>query len=212
MEIDLPAGARWRMMPVAEADPASLFPIEQAQIAAATEPRRREFAAVREVARALLADFEEPPQAIPSLPSHAPLFPPGFVGSLSHGAGHALAVMARECDLLSIGCDIEPREPLPAAVANHVLRPSERVALQECPAWFDRLVFSAKEAVFKAQHRLSGGLPEFHEIAITFDGTGKEFLAELCVAPGPLSRGTRFTGTACITQDVIATFAWRWCV
>lgn len=209
MEIDLPAGARWRMMPVAEADPIRLMPIEQAQIAAAVEPRKREYAAVRELARALLSDFGQPPQPIPNLPSRAPLFPPGFVGSLSHGADHALAVMACERDLLSIGCDIEPRDPLPTGVAGHVMRPSERAALRDFPAWFDRLVFSAKEAAFKAQHRLSGGFPELHEIAITFDGKGTKLLAELRVEVGPLPRGARFAGTACIADRWIATFFWR---
>jgi 4'-phosphopantetheinyl transferase EntD len=208
MEIDLPAGVRWRMMPVAEADPARLLPVEQAQIAAAAENRRREYAAVRELARALLSEFGQPPRPIPSLPSRAPQFPPGFVGSLSHGAGRALAVMARERDLLSIGCDIEPRDPLPAGVADHVLRPSERAAIQDHPAWFDRLVFSAKEAAFKAQHGLGGGFPELHEIAITADVKGSGLIAELCVETGPLPRGTHFTGIACIADDWIATFVW----
>jgi len=197
------------MMPVAEADPAGLMPIERARIAAAAERRKREYAAVRELARALLSEFGQPPQPIPSLPSRAPLFPPGFVGSLSHDAGRALAVVARERDLLSIGCDIEPREPLPNGVASHVLRPSERAAIRDFPPWFDRLVFSAKEAAFKAQHRLSGGFPEFHEIAIAFDGKGTQLLAELCVETGPLQRGARFTGTACIADSWIATFVWR---
>ncbi len=209
IDIDLPAGTRWRMMPVAEADPARLMPIEQAQVAAALEPRKQEYAAVRELARALLSDFGQPPRPVPSLPSRAPLFPPGFVGSLSHGAGRALAVMARERELLSIGCDIEPRAPLPIGVAEHVLRPSERAAIRDHPAWFDRLVFSAKEAAFKAQHKLSGGFPEFHEIAIALDGQGSGLIAELCVAAGPLPRGARFAGTACITDSWIATFVWR---
>lgn len=209
MEIDLPGGARWRMMPVAEADPARLMAIEKTQIAAAAERRKREYAAVRELARALLSEFGEPPQPIPSLPSRAPLFPPGFVGSLSHSTDRALAVMARERDLLSIGCDIEPGDPLPIGVAGHVLRPSERAVLRDFPAWFDRLFFSAKEAAFKAQHRLSGGFPEFHEIAITFDRKSMKLVAELCVEVGPLKRGARFTGTAWIADSWIATFVWR---
>lgn len=197
------------MMPVAEADPARLMPIEQAWIATATERRRHEYAAVRELGRTLLSEFGQPPQPIPSLPSRAPVFPPGFVGSLSHGADRALAAMARKCDLLSISCDIEPREPLPSGVANHVLRPSEQAALRDFPPWFDRLVFSAKEAAFKAQHQLSGALPEFHEIAIKFDGNGIELQAELCVNAGSLPRGTRFAGTACAATSWLATFVWR---
>lgn len=209
-DIALPAGVRWRMMSVAEADPRRLLPIERAQIASAVEARQREYAAVRELARALLSDFGEPPQPTPTLRSRAPQFPPGFVGSLSHGAGLALAVMARECDLLSIGCDIEPREPLPVEVAERVLRPSERAALRDRPVWFDRLVFSAKEAAFKAQHGLSEGFPEFREIAITLDGKGRGLLAELCTDVGSLARGSRFVGTACIADKWLATFVWRY--
>ncbi len=197
------------MMPVVQGDPARLMPIEQAGIAAASGPRKREYAAVRELARGLLSDFGELPQPIPSLPSRAPLFPPGFVGSLSHDADRALAVVARTCDLLTVGCDIEPREPLPADVAEHVLRPSERAAIRDCPAWFDRLLFSAKEAAFKAQHRLSGGFPELHEIAVSFDDKGAGLGAELRVAVGPLTWGARFTGTACIADGWIATFFWQ---
>lgn len=98
---------------------------------------------------------------------------------------------------------------MPIGVAGHVLRPSERAALRDFPAWFDRLVFCAKEAAFKAQHQLSGAFPEFHEIAITFDGKGIELLAELCVDAGPLPCGTRFAGTAFIAESWIATFVWR---
>lgn len=196
------------MMPVDEGDPARLMPVEQAWIAAAAEPRKREYAAVRQLARALLSDFGQAPQPIPSLPSRAPQFPPGFVGSLSHGAGRALAVMARERDLLSIGCDIEPRDPLPPEVADHVLRPSERAALRDCPGWFDRLVFSAKEAAFKAAHQLSGAFPEFHEIAITFCRNGTELLAEFPAGGRSLPHADRFAGAACIGDRWIATFVW----
>ncbi|WP_066656861.1 MULTISPECIES: hypothetical protein [unclassified Sphingomonas] len=63
--------------------------------------------------------------------------------------------------------------------------------------------------MFKAQHRLSGGFPEFHEVEISFDRNGRDFHAALCVDVGPLGQGTRFTGTVCIADDWIATFAWR---
>ena len=197
------------MMRVIDADPANLLPIEQVQIAAATDARKREYAAVRQLARALLSEFGLPPHAIPNLASRAPAFPPGVVASLSHSREQALAVMALERGVLTIGCDIETRDPLPAGVADHVLRPSERAALPACAAWFDRLFFSAKEAAFKAQHRLSGRFPEFHEIAITFDAEGRGFLAELCVDVGPLPHGTRFTGRAWIAREWIAAFAWQ---
>lgn len=136
-----------------------LFPEEAAAVARAVPARRAEFATVRYLARRALVQLGEPPVPLPPGPDRAPIWPAGVVGSLSHCPGFRAAAVARSDRIASIGIDAEPDAPLPAGVAELVCLPEERVALaglsRRLPglSW-DRLLFSAKESVFKCWHPL----------------------------------------------------------
>lgn len=173
---------------------AALLPEEEPVVAKAVDKRRREFTTVRHCARQALARLGRP--ATPILPGDkgAPVWPAGIVGSMTHCAGYRAAVLALDTDLRSIGIDAEPHVPLPDGVLEAVSLPEERVhieALGDEVHW-DKLLFAAKESVYKAWFPLAHMWLGFSDARITFDRDGG-FSAELLVA-GPVVDGAEITG------------------
>lgn len=164
-------------------DPTHLHPDEAAVVAGARAPRRAEFAAVRECAREALTRLGVPPAPIlpqgsgPMWAARAPRWPDGVVGSMTHVAGYAAAVVAPAALVASVGVDAEPNTPLPDDVREYVTLPDERAALgclaaaDGAVAW-DRLLFSVKEAVFKAWFPLTGRWLGFGQCRVELDVTG----------------------------------------
>ncbi|GLP70771.1 4'-phosphopantetheinyl transferase [Streptomyces sp. TUS-ST3] len=183
-----------------EPDNAALYPEEVALVARAVPKRRREFAVVRACARRAMEKLGVPPQ--PVLPGErgAPRWPAGLTGSMTHCDGYCAAALVRVTDLASLGIDAEPHGPLPEGVLESVSLPQERVRLRALatarPAiHWDRLLFSAKESVYKAWFPLTGKWLDFAEadIDILLDPgqpSGGSLRAELLV-PGPLVGGER---------------------
>ncbi len=132
----------------------TLHPEERAHLQHAVPKRRRQFALTRSCARRALHALGAPPAPILPGPHGAPQWPVGIVGSMTHRQGYCAAALARGTDLLSLGIDAEPNEPLPPAVLNTFALPAERDSLRPCPhhsgVHHDRLLFSAKESVYKA--------------------------------------------------------------
>ncbi|MFJ7290777.1 4'-phosphopantetheinyl transferase family protein [Streptomyces collinus] len=177
-----------------DADP--LFPEEAALLTRAVAKRRKEFTAVRSCARRAMEKLGVPPQ--PVLPGErgAPRWPAGLAGSMTHCDGYCAAALVRATDLASLGIDAEAHGPLPEGVLPSVSLPAEadrlrRLAAERPDIHWDRLLFSAKESVYKAWFPLTGKWLDFMEadIELTTDGT---FRATLLV-PGP-QVGTRRVG------------------
>ncbi|WP_406691129.1 4'-phosphopantetheinyl transferase superfamily protein [Saccharopolyspora sp. ID03-671] len=154
---------------------ARLFAEETAVVARAVDKRRREFTAVRHCARTALAEIGAP--VGPLLPGErgAPGWPPGVVGSMTHCAGYRAAVVAWDKDVRTIGIDAEPHEPLPDGVLDAVSLPAERAMLSGLPGGthWDRILFSAKESVYKSWFPLTREWLDFEEAELTLspDGT-----------------------------------------
>jgi len=167
-----------------------LFPEEAAVVAKAVDKRRREFTTARHCARAALRQLDV--ASAPILPGErgAPRWPDGVVGSMTHCAGYRAAAVARAADILTIGIDAEPDEAIPDGVLDHVSLPDERTRLRDLAArapgtsW-DRLLFSAKESVYKAWFPLARRWLGFEDAEVTIDAAGGTFTARLLVsAPG----------------------------
>lgn len=193
IEAILPAGVA-----VAEAfddaAPAELFAAEAALVAPAVEKRRREFATGRLCARRALARLGVEAGAIGSGERGEPLWPAGVVGAISHCRGYRGAAVAPAGELAALGIDAEPHEPLPDGLLADVARPEERPALARLAAaepglrW-DRLLFSAKESVYKAWFPLARRWLGFEDAALDLDPARRAFTARLLV-PGPRLGGT----------------------
>ncbi|MFJ8585182.1 4'-phosphopantetheinyl transferase [Streptomyces sp. NPDC093595] len=165
----------------------TLFPEEAALVARAVETRRREFATVRRCAREALAKLGAPAAPILPDPKGAPGWPPGFIGSMTHCAGYRAAAVAPGTALAALGIDAEPNLPLPDdGVTALVTLPEERPHLAALAAHhpevhWDRLLFSAKETVYKVWYPLTRRWLDFHEATITMDPASSTFTARILV-------------------------------
>jgi 4'-phosphopantetheinyl transferase EntD len=159
-----------------------LFPEEQTIVAHAVEARQREYAAVRSCARACLRRLGYPD--VPILPGvgGAPMWPAGVQGSMTHCTGYAAAAVGSDRRISAIGIDAEPDAPLPDGVLDLVATPAERdrlAAIEPAPdsPYWDRLLFSAKEAVYKAWFPLVGEWLDHQEAEIHFHPNQATFTA-----------------------------------
>jgi len=172
---------------------AKLFPEEEAVIATAVARRRTEFATARACARAALARLGEP--AVPILPGArgAPQWPQGVAGSITHCEGYRAAGVARTTGIVTMGLDAEPNDPLPDGVLGVIALDGERARIAELAAaepavrW-DRLLFCAKESVYKTWFPVAQRWLDFEEADIDIDARAGTFTARLLV-PGPLVAG-----------------------
>lgn len=184
---------------------AGLFPAEEALVARAVEKRRREFASGRACAHRALERLGFAPGPVAAGERGEPLWPAGAVGSITHCRGYRGCAVARADDLAAIGIDAEPHAPLPQGLLGDVARAEELPALAglsraEPEIHWDRLLFSAKEAVYKAWYPLAGRWLGLEDTALEIDPAQRRFTARLLV-PGPLVAGSELTG-----------FAGRWLV
>ncbi|MFH8218231.1 4'-phosphopantetheinyl transferase [Streptomyces sp. NPDC018057] len=183
-----------------------LFPEEELLVAHVVEQRRREFTTGRRCARQALARLGQPRVPVLAGPRGEPLWPPGVVGAISHCAGYRAAAVARRTDLLALGIDAEPEGPLPEGVFDAVTVPSERAPLEECRrvvpgVCWDRVLFSAKESVYKAWFPLTGRPLDFLDALVRLDPVRGVFSAALTVP------GHRVDG-----GGVVRGFTGRWAV
>jgi len=88
-----------------------------------------------------------------------PLWPPGVVGSVSHGAGLTAAVVAPADRAAAVGLDLERASALDPDDAAVVLTARERALVRAAadPAALATVLWSAKEAAFKAWSGSAGG-------------------------------------------------------
>ncbi|WEH37721.1 4'-phosphopantetheinyl transferase superfamily protein [Streptomyces sp. AM 4-1-1] len=195
-----------------DAPPGTLYPEEEALITRAVPRRRREFAAVRACARRVMGELGLPPA--PVLPGHrgAPRWPEGIVGSMTHCDGYRAAALARTSDALALGIDAEPHAPLPEGVLETIALPSERGRIARSGTGgeihWDRLLFSAKESVFKAWNPYTRLELDFTEADISFrrspgPSPGGTFAARLLrTVPG---LPTVFDGNWLVHEGIVVT-------
>ncbi|HEY0717582.1 MAG TPA: 4'-phosphopantetheinyl transferase superfamily protein [Streptosporangiaceae bacterium] len=169
---------------------AEVFPGEHEAIANAVGKRRREFATARACARAALARLGLPPTPILRGERGAPQWPPGVVGSITHCAGYRACAVARRQDVVTVGVDAEPHGPLPDRVLTAVASDAEQTRLAELSVavpdvHWDRLLFSAKESVYKAWYPLTGRWLGFDDAAVDFSESG-QFSARILLADAPI--------------------------
>jgi 4'-phosphopantetheinyl transferase EntD len=175
-----------------------LFPDEEAVIANAVDKRRGEFATARACARAALAKLGLPP--VPIVPGlrGAPQWPAGVVGSITHCAGYRASAVARDRDIITIGLDAEPHDSLPHGVLGVVASDDEQARLAALAAarpdlCWDRVLFSAKESVYKAWFPLTRRWLNFEDASVSIDPVDRTFTVRLLV-DGPVVNGAALTG------------------
>ncbi|GAA0580678.1 4'-phosphopantetheinyl transferase superfamily protein [Paractinoplanes ferrugineus] len=162
------------------------FPGEEDLIDKAVEGRRREFITARRCARAALRAFGHPDAPIRPGPKREPRWPAGMTGSITHCAGYRAAAVARTVDASLLGIDAEPNGPLPDGVALSITVPGEpemldRLARSHPDVQWGRLLFSAKESVYKAWFPVTRRWLGFEEARLAIDPDRGTFAATLLV-------------------------------
>jgi enterobactin synthetase component D / holo-[acyl-carrier protein] synthase len=103
-------------------------------------------------------------------PQREPLWPEGFVGSITHTTGLCLAVVADRKRFMGLGVDIEIAGGVTPELWPSICTDEERSWLGSLPddarAAAATLVFAAKEAFYKAQFPLARERLLFHEVRI----------------------------------------------
>ncbi|MBB1519130.1 4'-phosphopantetheinyl transferase family protein [Aquipseudomonas guryensis] len=131
--------------------------------------RQGEYLAGRLCAREALRQLHGKPSVPGRGEDGAPQWPSGVVGSITHGAGQAAALVAHARDWQGLGLDVEQQlsATRAAKLAGEILTPAEleRASGLEAEA-FARLVtltFSLKESLFKALYPLVRQRFYFHD-------------------------------------------------
>lgn len=175
-----------------------LFPEEEAVIAKAVAKRRTEFTTARGCARAALGKLGFPP--VPILPGTrgAPGWPAGVVGSITHCPGYRACAVARMDDIVTIGLDAETHDKLPDGVLDVIALKIEQTRLAQLAeavpgVCWDRILFSAKESVYKAWFPLAQRWLGFEQASIDIDAVNRSFTARLLV-DGPVVNAAVLTG------------------
>lgn len=138
--------------------------------------RRRELVAGRVLARELISAIGYVPSPITQL-NGAPLWPIGLCGSISHSARHIAVAVAPIVDCSSVGIDIEDGRSLGVATRDvgtsgevELFRTHQLACDGEVAA---RMIFSAKEALFKCQAPMTGNVDlDFMDVRLDLAADG----------------------------------------
>jgi len=169
-----PPGVSAHAVRINAIDPSSIcMPPE---IIRSVEKRRREFAAGRICAQTALVLQGEKCSAIGIGPLRAPIWPHGFVGSISHSCGLAAAVVAKTQLFASLGIDVEMVSLVASSLESGGLvgTPVEYALLSPALGVDHALpaLFSAKEALFKCLAPSVGAYFDFLDVeAVAIEGS-----------------------------------------
>jgi 4'-phosphopantetheinyl transferase EntD len=189
------------------------MPEEEPLIARSVAKRRNEFITVRHCARLALGELGFPPAPILKGDKGEPCWPDGVVGSLTHCAGYRGAVVGRGAVVRSVGVDAEPHDVLPDGVLDAVSLQEERSKMDALPAGvhWDRILFCAKEATYKAWFPLTKRWLGFEDAHITFDvdgsGSGGTFESVILIDGASLSGPplTSLAGRWSVERELVLT-------
>ncbi|MGZ3133657.1 4'-phosphopantetheinyl transferase family protein [Pseudomonas aeruginosa] len=143
----------------------------QSMVTGMSHKRRREFLAGRLCAFHSLSEMGVDAEFPLPAQDRLPIWPPGILGSISHCASVAVAMAAPASRFHALGIDVETLIDADVAqdIWHSVGRESERVCLERnipCRARSLTLLFSAKEALYKALYPLSRQYKDFHAAEI----------------------------------------------
>lgn len=151
-------------------------------VARAVDKRKHEFATARVLARAAMERIGRKDVELLNAEDRSPIWPEGITGSISHCDTRAVVAVGQRERVGTVGVDIEHRDELKRELWKSVLLKSEIRALEssfsnESRSRMALTIFSAKEALYKAQYPWSTKFMSFHEL-------------EVCVLPNHSAPGT----------------------
>ena len=164
----LPVTDRWQV----------LFEEERGALPSRHEGRRQSYASARACAHIAFTELGLQKVPVRRSDSGAPVWPDGVRGSLTHSEALAASCLTVSCR--SVGIDIEHTGRMSAGVARRVLTDEELAGVDpDSPAGLDEatLLFSAKEAVYKAIFPIAGLYIGYQEVTLNVDPSTQRFSA-----------------------------------
>ena len=151
----------------------ALFPEEAAHIVRAVAKRKHEFTAGRICARRALTALGLPAVALPPNEDRSVRWPDAVWGSITHTEGLCAAVAVRREQLRGVGIDAELRGRVTQKLWGQIASEREVAWFSAAPSALEAaeratLLFSAKEAFYKAQYCVSRCFVGFHEVELEF--------------------------------------------
>ena len=193
-----------------EVDPHSvgggLLPAERDAIEGAAQTRVEQFTAGRVCSRIALGRLGVAATTpIERGEDRAPVWPSGFIGSISHTDTWCAAAVARTDTLRAIGIDLESATPLKEALWRRVCTKAERERLRELPdsGLMGKILFSAKESVYKCQYPITTQFLGFHAVEVEI-GDGS-FNAIFQQEAGRFKPGDEMVGRFLVEDGLVAT-------
>jgi enterobactin synthetase component D / holo-[acyl-carrier protein] synthase len=161
-----------------------LFPAEQAALGRAADRRRREFATGRSCAHRAIEVLGLSRSPILIGASGEPCWPKGVVGSITHCIHYRACAVVLTSEFRAIGIDAEPHVHLPERILSRVANPKEMSQLTELSQaspdiHWGRLLFSAKEAVYKSLFPLGKACSNFRHIDVRLGSLQGGFHAQI---------------------------------
>ena len=134
--------------------------------------RRADFSSGRRVARLALErlGFDDTIERV----DRRPVWPDGAVGSITHAAGRAIAIVAQAASYRGIGIDLEALDSVSEEVTERIAARRER---PDCDGG-GALVFSAKESIYKAVNPIVGEYLPFRAVEVRWDLAARSFTAK----------------------------------
>lgn len=140
-----------------------------------------EFGRGRSCARRAMIALGFAPKPVLSDAQRAPIWPEGLVGSISHCREYCCAVVGRSDQWAAVGVDAEVLQPLTDGLPEQILSEAERrslASLDPSIPW-SCVVFSIKEAIYKAWYPLTRSWLDFHDVVVQLEPELGRFEAEI---------------------------------
>lgn len=192
----LPRGVAFSASPVLPQ--ASVSATEVEHLTQATEHRRNEYLTGRHCLRGAMQRIGAVAGTYPPDADGVPQLPVSTLGSISHSRGLCVAVASLSEDFDYLGVDLEKTNRLSAAAMARVLHPDE---VDWCGGdqFKGSLLFSMKEAFYKAQFPCWRSVGNFKDMAIKVDESSLSASATYLASTFPAE-----------LRDTVKTFSFRY--
>ena len=166
------------LLPIHSTSNQKLHPAEENYFSQLSSVSRKEhYRSGRICAREVLSKLGTLGQPVLRDPqTREPLWPEGISGAITHSGNWAAAAAGKTSDVSGIGIDLEDLErQVDSRISRHVCLPEEQKWLQEWGEDFLeqnlKIIFSAKESIFKAFFPYTRTYLHFHDARILMEQT-----------------------------------------
>ena len=160
-----------------------LHPEETVIISKAIDKRRYEFSAGRLCGRKALQHFGIDNCLLTQGKNGEPIWPDQITGSISHSKKWAAAAISTTKDIMAVGFDIETINRISSGILKRIITAKEKELLDKNDGQkaqeYAALIFSAKEAIYKALSKLYNKTLMFKDVSIISKNDRPEFEIEL---------------------------------